>query len=62
MREHVVDERARKVLEFVKRCVGSGVAEGAEEREEDTPETRALLRRIGVEGVVLLRNEGGVLP
>lgn len=59
---HVLDERVRAVLRFVKRCAASGVGEGQEERMEDTEETRALLRRIGGEGVVLLKNEEGLLP
>ena len=32
------------------------------EKEHDTPETRALIRKAGAEGTVLLKNEGGVLP
>ncbi|OIW29044.1 beta-glucosidase [Coniochaeta ligniaria NRRL 30616] len=62
VREWELDERVRGVLGFVKRCAGSGVREGAEEGTADTPETRELLRRVGGEGVVLLKNEGGVLP
>lgn len=62
VREHVLDERARTVLEFVKKCAASGVKEGQEERAEDTPETAALLRKIGGESLVLLKNEGGILP
>lgn len=62
VREHELDERARTVLEFVKACAASGVKEGQEERAEDTPETAALLRKIGAESIVLLKNEGGILP
>lgn len=62
VRGHVLDERARTVLEFVRACAGAGVEEGQEERAEDTPETAALLRKIGGESIVLLKNEGGVLP
>lgn len=62
VREHVLDERVRTVLEFVKKCAASGVKEGQEERAEDTPETAALLRKIGGESLVLLKNEGGILP
>lgn len=60
--EYELDERARTVLEFVKACLASGVKEGQEERAEDTPETAELLRRIGNEGLVLLKNEGDILP
>ncbi len=59
---HTLDERARAVLKLVKQCAASGVPENAEERTEDTPETAALLRKIGGESLVLLKNEGGVLP
>ncbi|PSR97621.1 glycosyl hydrolase family 3 C-terminal domain-domain-containing protein [Coniella lustricola] len=62
VREHELDERARVVLDFVKACAASGVKEGQEERAEDTPETAALLRKIGTESIVLLKNEGDVLP
>lgn len=62
VREHVLDERAREVLTFVKTCAKSGVKEGQEERAEDTPETAELLRRIGGESLVLLKNEGNILP
>ncbi len=33
-----------------------------QERADDRPEHRALIRRAGAEGTVLLKNEGGVLP
>ncbi|KAB5539454.1 glycosyl hydrolase family 3 N terminal domain-containing protein [Coniochaeta sp. 2T2.1] len=62
VREHEVDERVRKVLGFVRRCMGSGIPEGKEEEMRDVEETRELLRRIGGEGTVLLKNDGGVLP
>lgn len=62
VREYVLDERAREVLNFVKTCAKSGVKEGQEERAEDTPETAELLRRIGGESLVLLKNDGNILP
>jgi beta-glucosidase len=62
VREHVLDKRVRAMLKFIKKCAASGVGEGAEEREEDTEETRELLRRIGGESLVLLKNEGNLLP
>lgn len=62
VRKHVLDERARTVLEFVKKCAASGIKEGQEERAEDTPETAALLRKIGGESLVLLKNDGDILP
>lgn len=62
VREFIIDERARAVLELVKKCAASGVKEGQEERAEDTPETAELLRRIGGESLVLLKNEKNILP
>lgn len=62
VREHVLDERARAVLNLVKASAAAGIPENAEEKTGDTPETAELLRRIGNEGIVLLKNEKDVLP
>ncbi|KAL8357767.1 hypothetical protein RB598_002525 [Gaeumannomyces tritici] len=63
VRRHVLDERVRAVLKFVNRCAAAGVEEnGPETTALDTPETAAFLRRIGNESLVLLKNDGGVLP
>ncbi|KAL4875724.1 glycoside hydrolase superfamily [Aspergillus karnatakaensis] len=51
----------REVLRFVKKCAGAGIVEHGPEGVNDTEETAALLRRIGNESIVLLKNEG-VLP
>ncbi|KAH7203627.1 glycoside hydrolase superfamily [Fusarium oxysporum] len=59
---HVIDDRAREVLKFVKKCAASGVKENGPEKTLDTPETAALLRRIGNESIVLLKNEKSLLP
>ncbi|KAK0635902.1 glycosyl hydrolase family 3 N terminal domain-containing protein [Bombardia bombarda] len=60
---HVLDDRARNMLNLVKKCAASGVPENAPETtDENTPETAALLRKIGVESLVLLKNKGGILP
>ncbi|KAH6605488.1 glycoside hydrolase family 3 [Trichoderma cornu-damae] len=60
---HVIDQRAREVLRFVKKCAASGIAEnGPETTVNNTPETAALLRKIGNEGIVLLKNDNNVLP
>lgn len=62
VREHILDERARAMLKFIKKCAASGVPENGPEKAENTPETAELLRRIGAESLVLLKNEGDVLP
>jgi beta-glucosidase len=59
---HIIDARAREVLKFVKKCAASGVKENGPEGSADTPETAALLRKIGNESLVLLKNEKDVLP
>lgn len=59
---HVLDERARAMLKLVKRCAASGVPENAEEGTLDTPETAALLREVGGESLVLLKNDNDILP
>ncbi|KAM5353630.1 hypothetical protein ACJ41O_000280 [Fusarium nematophilum] len=59
---HVIDDRAREVLKFVKKCAVSGVKENGPEKTIDTPETAALLRKIGNESIVLLKNDNKVLP
>ncbi|KAL1961090.1 hypothetical protein VTO42DRAFT_4978 [Malbranchea cinnamomea] len=59
---HHLDNRVREVLNLVKRLLPLGLPEDAEEKTRDTPETAALLREIASEGIVLLKNEGGVLP
>ncbi|KAK9492032.1 putative beta-glucosidase K [Lipomyces doorenjongii] len=55
-----VDTRTRNVLEFVRRC--SKVAVAAEEGGRNFPEDRKLNRQLAGDSVVLLKNEGGLLP
>ncbi len=55
-----VDESVRRLLELF---VWSGVGEiDTTERTDDPPETRALIRRAAIAGMVLFKNDGGVLP
>lgn len=60
--DHVLDERVRNVLNLVNRCASAKIADHAEEKAANTPETAALLRKIGGESIVLLKNEDNVLP
>ncbi|KAK6951213.1 hypothetical protein Daesc_007744 [Daldinia eschscholtzii] len=62
VRTHILDQRVKAMLEFIKKCAASGVKENAPEGTADTPETAELLRRIGNEGIVLLKNDKSVLP
>lgn len=59
--EKTLDDRVRNVLEFVKRCSeikGISKTEG----RRDTPEARALNRKLMADSVVLLRNDNKIIP
>lgn len=58
----VVDDNVRRVLEFVNDCEAAGIRPGQEEQENTDPAASALLRRVGGESLVLLKNDNGVLP
>lgn len=60
--ETVIDDRARAVLELVRQLADSDIPEGATEGTLDTPEMAAFLRKVANEGIVLLKNDGSVLP
>ncbi|AKR57239.1 Beta-glucosidase [Devosia sp. H5989] len=57
-----VRERARNVLHLLERTGAIDDRRPFEEHADDRAEHRALIRRAAAEGMVLLRNEGGVLP
>ncbi|KII89537.1 glycoside hydrolase family 3 protein [Plicaturopsis crispa FD-325 SS-3] len=60
-----VKERARKVLELAQRCAQGApeVLDGdGEERTVESEEDKALMRKLAAESIVLLKNEGGILP
>ncbi|KAG8630157.1 hypothetical protein KVT40_001776 [Elsinoe batatas] len=57
-----LDDRTRAVLKLINHCAESGVPENAQEKSNDTPESRKLLRQLAGESTVLLRNDKGVLP
>ncbi|TAQ86009.1 hypothetical protein B7494_g5664 [Chlorociboria aeruginascens] len=59
---HVLDSRARNVLTLINRCSVSQIPENAPETAENIPSTAAFLRKIGAESIVLLKNEGDILP
>jgi len=61
-----IDERVTNMLRFMQKLARSNEAvvygDGAERVSEGGEEDRAFLRKLAAEGIVLLRNERGVLP
>ncbi|WP_127995701.1 beta-glucosidase [Piscinibacter defluvii] len=53
---------ARRVLRLAERVGSFADPTLPPERADDLPEHRALIRRLGAAGCVLLKNEGGLLP
>ena len=60
--EHDLDLRAREVLKLVKKAQKLGIPENAPEETRESEETSQLLRKIGADGIVLMKNENNVLP
>lgn len=60
--EDELDDRVRNVLNFINDSQAAGVPENAPETELNRPEDQALLRRAAAESIVLLKNEGNILP
>ncbi|KAL5043293.1 putative beta-glucosidase H [Aspergillus fruticulosus] len=60
IRSSTLDARARKVLEFVQRASRTKVSEV--EKGRNYPEDRALMRTLCSNSIVLLKNEGNILP
>lgn len=58
MDEAELDDRARRVLEMVLKCTRDLKAPG----EANTPRHQELARRVAEDAIVLLKNEGDVLP
>ncbi|KAK4954140.1 beta-glucosidase [Elasticomyces elasticus] len=57
-----LDKRTESVLRLVERCSKSGVPEKGPEVCLDTLLDQDVLRRLSAESIVLLKNDGGVLP
>ncbi|KAL2755799.1 glycoside hydrolase family 3 protein [Sodiomyces alcalophilus JCM 7366] len=60
--EESIDQAAENVLTLVERLKGDDMSPEQPEREDNREETRSLIREAGVEGLTLLKNDGGVLP
>ncbi|RDW92181.1 beta-glucosidase-8 [Coleophoma crateriformis] len=60
--EFVLDERVREVLNLINVATKSGVPADAEEEIRNTADDQALNRRFASESIVLLKNEGSILP
>ncbi|KZT51279.1 glycoside hydrolase family 3 protein [Calocera cornea HHB12733] len=61
----VVRARARAVLQLVQRCAAGApeILDGDQvERTHDTPADKALMRKVAGSAIVLLKNDGGILP
>ncbi|KAI9755184.1 MAG: hypothetical protein M4579_004380 [Chaenotheca gracillima] len=58
-----VERCATSVLDLIDRTKGlNGSFDEEPERADDVPDRRELIRQAGIEGLVLLKNEGGLLP
>ncbi|TFK93148.1 glycoside hydrolase family 3 protein [Polyporus arcularius HHB13444] len=65
LKEATLDERATQILNFVQRQARRNpdvVFGDGKERSRDSPEARAFCRKLAAEGMVVLKNEEGLLP
>jgi len=60
--EAAIDECVRRLLGIILTSGASGHPEERPEQAVDRPQHRALARQAAAEGIVLLKNEGGILP
>ncbi|KAK3307763.1 glycoside hydrolase superfamily [Chaetomium strumarium] len=60
--EETITERAAALLKLIHRVGGLEGTSPAGEKAVDRPEHRALIREVGARGMVLLKNEGDLLP
>jgi beta-glucosidase len=60
IRQSIIDQRARRVLQFVQKASQLGLSSA--EGERNRPEDRALNRKICASSIVLLKNDNSVLP
>ena len=60
--ESEVDDKVRRLLQTLEKAGKFENPEMAPERAEDRPEHRAILRQAAAESIVLLKNDGDLLP
>ncbi|KAJ6099787.1 hypothetical protein N7467_001322 [Penicillium canescens] len=60
--ERTINDRVRSMLEMIKLTASSRIPENALEVQRNLPEDQALLRRAASESIVLLKNDGHILP
>jgi beta-glucosidase len=60
--EEVIDDKVRRLLRTIKRAGAFENPTLQPERADDRPEHRRLARKAAGEAVVLLKNDGGILP
>ncbi|KAF2175424.1 glycoside hydrolase family 3 protein [Zopfia rhizophila CBS 207.26] len=57
-----IDDRTRNVLEFIEKVGGFDNPDIPPEKSVDDPAHRKLIREVAGQGLVLLKNENGILP
>ncbi|GAM33412.1 hypothetical protein EIK77_003972 [Talaromyces pinophilus] len=62
VQEHELDNRVRNVLNLINKTRGARIQESAPEMELNRPGDRALMRKAAADSIVLLKNEGNILP
>ena len=60
--EALLDDKVRRIIGFLEWAGRLGTPTEHEEVSTERPEHRALVRRAGAESMVLVKNEGGLLP
>lgn len=58
----VIDENVKYVLQFINDCLAAGIPKDQKELENTDPAAGELLRKIGGESIVLLKNDNNILP
>ncbi|KAK6457491.1 beta-glucosidase [Scheffersomyces xylosifermentans] len=58
----VIDENVRYVLKLVNRALKADIPEDVVESANEDASASAILRKVGDESIVLLKNEGNILP